>query len=375
MSFIEKYEEIERYLQGLMPPAEQQAFEEKLRQNPALRQEVENQRLLIESLQQHGKRIKLKAQLEQFHREIEAEQPALQKKTRLQLAWQRYAPMLAVAASLALIVVSTMLWNIRNLNSLENQQISYYKALKKDIDKVKETQKDLAAQQQAVAQEKLPKTPANHTATAFAISREGWLVTNYHVVRDARLLLVEAKAEANAAQLQVEVIYKDEAHDLAILRINDSSFVPFKNIPFTLRTEVADLGEEVFTLAYPREDLVYGQGSISSKTGFEGDTVAYQVSIPVNPGNSGSPLLDEKGNLIGIISGKSTAEDGATYAIKAKYIQALLERIMQEENKESNFSFPRFNQIQYLKRPQQIKQLQSYIFELKVYSKDKDLKE
>src|SRR5204862_1098908 len=92
-----------------------------------------------------------------------------------------------------------------------------------------------------------------------------------------------------------------------------------KNWPvtFRLKEKPADIGDKVFTLVYPRRDMVYGEGSVSPLSGYSNDTVMYQLSIPVNPGNSGGPLLDENGNIIGVIRGKIAGAEATGFAIKS----------------------------------------------------------
>ncbi|MFX5785492.1 hypothetical protein ABTE36_23650, partial [Acinetobacter baumannii] len=77
----------------------------------------------------------------------------------------------------------------------------------------------------------------------------------------------------------------------AILLINDPEYVPVKNIPYIIRKSNADLGEEIFTLGYPRNEVVYGMGYLSAKSGYNGDTLSYQIQMSVNPGNSGAPVF------------------------------------------------------------------------------------
>ena len=105
---------------------------------------------------------------------------------------------------------------------------------------------------------------------------------------------------------------------------------------------------------------------MSSRTGYAGDTLAYQVSIPVNPGNSGGPLLDSYGNVIGIISGKQTHFDGAAFAIKSKFLLKSLETISQEAL-DTKLVLSKKNMLAGLDRKDQIKKLQNYIFMVKAY--------
>lgn len=82
-----------------------------------------------------------------------------------------------------------------------------------------------------------------------------------------------------------------------------------------------------FALGYPRETIVYSEGNISASSGVEGDTTKFQLSLLVNPGNSGSPVLDDQGNLIGIISGRNNNAQGVSYAVKAQYIYDMIKNI------------------------------------------------
>src|SRR5690606_1235001 len=133
------------------------------------------------------------------------------------------------------------------------------------------------------------------------------------------------------------------------------------------KTAASDLGEKVYTLGYPREDIVFGEGSLSSQTGFEGDTTSYQISIPLNPGNSGGPLLDDKGHIIGVINGKQAGQEGAAFAVKSNYLLQMVSEL-QEKQAGIPVSLPQQNNLSGTPRTQQLKKLQDYIFVVKVYN-------
>ena len=122
----------------------------------------------------------------------------------------------------------------------------------------------------------------------------------------------------------------------------------------------------MFTLGYPREDVVYGEGALSARSGFEGDTAFYQISIPVNPGNSGGPLLDERGNLIGVVSGRQNDVESAAFATKSSYLVRLVDSL-QNAAPAVPYNLPRYNYLAGSPRPQQLKKLQDYVFVVKVY--------
>ncbi|HWY33719.1 MAG TPA: trypsin-like peptidase domain-containing protein, partial [Nitrosopumilaceae archaeon] len=130
----------------------------------------------------------------------------------------------------------------------------------------------------------------------------------------------------------------------------------------------SDLGEKIFTLGYPSYDIVYGEGTISSSSG-SGDTAMYQISIPVNPGNSGGPLLDEQGYIVGLVRGKNALAEGTGFAVKAQYIYQLINNIDNKELKNELFLTKR-NNIKSLKRSEQIKRIEPFVFNVIVYNKN-----
>jgi S1-C subfamily serine protease len=361
------YEQIERYLSGAMAAPERSAFERSMAHDAALADEVSKQRLLTESLELYGRRVQLKKQMDAFHEELEAAEgtaPFTVNRYGLRVLWKKYLPTVAVAASVALITVFSTLLTLSYLRSMDNRQATDFIKLKREIDRVK------AATTQAISNAALPRNApvvksARYSATGFMISPNGYVVTNYHVVKEADSVYIES-VQDSVYTYRVKVIYKDPAVDLALLKIEDVRFLPLKRLPFALSTREADLAQSVYTLGYPGDDLVYNDGSISSHRGFEGDTSAYRISIPVNPGNSGGPLLDESGNLIGVISGKNTAAEGASFAVKSKYLMKMIEEIP-TDSLPAPVMLPRKNYVRELNRPDQIKRLQSVVFNVKVY--------
>jgi S1-C subfamily serine protease len=106
---------------------------------------------------------------------------------------------------------------------------------------------------------------------------------------------------------------------------------------------------------------VYGEGYLSAKSGFSGDTSSYQISISVNPGNSGGPIINKNGEVIGIISSKETNADGVVFAIKSKNIYDGLEEIKKDEV----IKLPLTGTIKGLDRVQQIKKIEDCVFMVK----------
>ena len=111
------------------------------------------------------------------------------------------------------------------------------------------------------------------------------------------------------------------------------------------------MGEHIFTLGYPREEVVYGEGYLSAKSGYFGDTTSYQISISVNPGNSGGPVINKNGEVIAIITSKEKNVDGVVFAIKSKNIYKALEEIKASES----IKLPSSSAIKGMDRENQIK--------------------
>jgi S1-C subfamily serine protease len=112
-------------------------------------------------------------------------------------------------------------------------------------------------------------------------------VTNAHVVKNARNIAVQNRS---GASFYAKIVLLDVDKDLAILQIVDSNFKALSAIPYSISRSYTELASPIFTLGYPRDEIVYGEGYLSAKTGFDGDTLSCQVSIPANPGNSGGPV-------------------------------------------------------------------------------------
>ena len=104
------------------------------------------------------------------------------------------------------------------------------------------------------------------------------------------------------------------------------------------------------------EELKLTTGVVSSRTGFQGDVSIYQISAPIQPGNSGGPLFDSDGNLIGIVSAKHTEAENVSYAIKASYLRNLMESAME------NNILPQTNRIAGYKLSDKVKQIRNYVY-------------
>ncbi len=168
------------------------------------------------------------------------------------------------------------------------------------------------------------------SGTGFAITSNGIIATNYHVIEEANSIKIRGVNSDFNKTYNAKVLVSDKNNDLALIQIDDYGFTSTGVIPYTIKTSISSVGENVFVLGYPLratmgDEIKLTNGIISSKTGFQGDVTAYQISAPVQPGNSGGPVFDSRGNLIGIVNAKLVEAENAAYAIKTSYLSGLLE--------------------------------------------------
>ncbi|QNF31505.1 trypsin-like peptidase domain-containing protein [Adhaeribacter swui] len=363
---------IERYLAGELNRAEEIDFDQHRQNDPVFAERYRDYQELFGAMHVYKNRTALKQKLQTIHttefetvpETTEAVEPVT---SSWKIFWNQHFATMAVAASVAVITVFGSLLSLDAWRSVKKQQNARYSELRREVDQIKRSQRALIQDisgKPSIPNAKLALRPASFIGTGFVLSSSGYFVTSYHVIKDADSVYIENN---KGLRYKVKEVYKDKLHDLAILKIADSSFTSFGHLPYAFKSSTADLGEKVYTLGFPREDMVYGEGSLSSRTGFEGDSTAYQISIPVNPGNSGGPLIDSQGNLIGIISGKQREQEGAAFAIKSAYLKTLIQGMGQDTLKEP-INLSRRNNLAGLARTQQIKKLQDYVFMVKIYN-------
>ncbi len=168
------------------------------------------------------------------------------------------------------------------------------------------------------------------SGTGYAISSNGYIVTNHHVTNGATSIKIRGVNGDFSKTYIAKVVIEDKNNDLSIIKIDDPSFTSLGTIPFIIANRASDVGSSVFVLGYPLratmgDEVKLTNGIISSKSGFKGDVTSYQITAPVQPGNSGGPLFDDKGNIIGIINAKHVGAENASYAIKASYLMNLID--------------------------------------------------
>lgn len=171
------------------------------------------------------------------------------------------------------------------------------------------------------------------TGTGFLITRNGYLVTNHHVVKDCG----KVRVQTAAGLLDAVVVRVDAPSDLALLKVTGT----FDAVP-VVSSRTARLGATVATVGFPNIGLQgfepkLSKGDISSLAGIQDDVRYFQISVPVQPGNSGGALVDERGNVVGVVSAQlsqkaalestGTLAQSVNYAVKSSYLLSFLEAI------------------------------------------------
>lgn len=205
-----------------------------------------------------------------------------------------------------------------------------------------------------------PSQNQEWSGSGFAL-KDGYIVTNYHVIDGAKSIQIQGVKGDFSAKYNAEIIATDKFNDLALLKVSDAKFTGFGTIPYNVKTSVSDVGEDIFVLGYPLtstmgDEIKLTTGVISSKTGFQGDVSLYQISAPIQPGNSGGPLFDNKGNLVGIVNAKHTGAENVGYAIKTSYLRNLIESSI------STNILPTNPQTATLSLPEKVKKLKNFVF-------------
>jgi S1-C subfamily serine protease len=204
--------------------------------------------------------------------------------------------------------------------------------------------------------------------SGILISKSGYIVTNQHVIEDANAIEVEFISKGELNKLKAEIIQSDKINDLAIIKITDMNFSGIDNLSYNFKSQSSDVGTKVYAYGYPMALSIMGKeikitdGIISSKTGYDGDITTYQITAPIQPGNSGGPLFDSKGNFIGINSSglNNDISENVGYTIKSSYVINLIDVLPE------SFNLPSSTKLQFLSLTEQIKEISKYVVLIKV---------
>ena len=185
------------------------------------------------------------------------------------------------------------------------------------------------------------------TGTGFFVTSDGYFVTSAHVITDASRVQAVTRNGTSIAR----VVHKDITNDLALLKVSGT----FKPLPVISSRDLRE-GSMVFTFGHPIPDIqgvapVYDGGNIGKLSGVRDDTGTLKINVPVQPGNSGGPLVDEHGNVVGVIASRLNAlklpkktevlPQNVNHAVKSTSLLLLLEQHIPRAAEKLKEGFPR----------------------------------
>jgi serine protease Do len=374
MDDIKIFDAVERYISGQMRPDERVQFENLRKSSPEIDQLVVEHTFFLQQMNRFDEGRKLKSTLNDVHIDL-AEKgaikfPKLKGKAKVVYMVNKYKRVAAIAASIAgltALTMSALMWSLSPAKPANKQDIEN---LSRDIRNIGQ-QVSQVRKQNLVLDEKINNVKDQATendvhytsgGTGFLIDAKGFLVTNAHVIQNASHIAVQNNG---GRDLKTIVVFVDADRDLAVLKITDPKFKAPASIPYSIKRRSAEISEPIYTLGYPRNDIVYGEGYLAAKTGFNGDTLTCQIAIAANHGNSGSPIFNRNGEIIGILSTKQNAVEGAVFALQSKYIYNALTEL-KKDTSYHNIKIPATSNLKGIDRTKQVEKISDFVYIVKV---------
>jgi S1-C subfamily serine protease len=177
-----------------------------------------------------------------------------------------------------------------------------------------------------------PPEPQSSAGTGFFVAADGTILTSNHVIERATNIHVTTQS---GERLEARLLRASAATDVAVLKVehNSPAFLTLSN------ARNVQSGARVFTVGYPIASILgreprYAEGTVSALSGPGGDQTFLQISVPLQPGNSGGPLISERGEVIGIVAASAavaaffratgTLPQNLNWAVKSDYAAPML---------------------------------------------------
>jgi len=197
--------------------------------------------------------------------------------------------------------------------------------------------------QQTASQPPATTDPPENTShklingTGFLFSDTDYVITNYHIIKNSDSIIAKF---TNGESIQATVVTKDPQNDIAILKLQSSPDMSAAPIKIGNSSD-AKMGQRIFTIGYPASNIMgekpkYSEGVINAMTGIKDDPTFFQISVPIQPGNSGGPLFNDGGEVIGIttstmsplaINAIGAIPQNVNYAIKSSFVKNILSTV------------------------------------------------
>ncbi|HUR65174.1 MAG TPA: S1C family serine protease [Chitinophagaceae bacterium] len=370
MDDIKVIDAVERYIRGEMKPDERLQFENLRKANPEVDQLVVEHTLFLQQLNHFGERKKIRSSLNDIHTDLteqgKIDSMKLKGKAKVVYLWKRYKRVTAIAASIAgitALTISALVWAFAPKAGGEitdlNRQLEGIKKEQRDQKAEVNTLKNRINTDKDVTKKSIQYKSGG---TGFLIDGKGYLVTNAHIIRNSKnIVVISNKGE----EYNAVVLKKDNVKDIAVLKIEDKNFKAIASIPYGISKGGNEVAEPVYTLGYPRNDIVYSEGYLSARTGYNGDTLSCQLGIAANRGNSGGPVFNQNGEVIGILSNKETEAEGVAFAIQSKYIFDAIDALKKSDTAYRSVKISNRSSVRGMAKKDQVKKVLEYVFMVK----------
>jgi S1-C subfamily serine protease len=180
-------------------------------------------------------------------------------------------------------------------------------------------------------------TRVSARGTGFLVRDDGLVVTAFHIVKDAAKIGVSCPGHSSA---EAEIASTARTLDLVILRVPTLTTMPYLALA---KPKSVRVGDRIFTVGFPTVEILgkepkFTEGSVSSLSGIQGEAAFMQVTVPVQPGSSGSPLVSDDGYVVGVVTSSAEvanfyrATGGAlpqnvNWAVKGEHLRLLLDDV------------------------------------------------
>jgi serine protease Do len=222
------------------------------------------------------------------------------------------------------------------------------------------------------------KDRQKYMGSCFLLTKEGLVLTSYHIVRNSKKIEVVFPQKNISKEAIIKI--QDSQNDIAILELRNFDFSELFNesIPYSIGDiSLAKIGQEIFTLGFPLGDAMgtrprLSTGKIDSLFGLRDDPRHFQISNPLQPGNNGGPLFNNKGELVGIVVSGLDAKylyenygiipQNVNFAIKISFVKNLLDLLP-----ESQIIMGRKNLLSGLSLEKQVEKIMPFVLRINSY--------
>lgn len=328
-----------------------------LEADPTLKEEWESHLTILSNLHGIAKKNKLKNKIQLAAQNHKSIQESNTKRNKTIFTPQIFKWSKNIAAVIAIVIVSSYFTAQYFIKDSHNAQNNDFISLKRDIQHIKNSQEKLEKTIDSSENAHI-LTNQNISGTGFAVSNDGYIVTDYHVIDKADSIYIKIK---DTLYKKAYLVAFDHKSDIAILKIEDNKFKLSKQeLPFFIYQKTSPVAQSIFSIGYPQDNVFYTEGYISSHSGVDGSQEQYQLELPAHPGQSGSPIFDQNGDIIGMLLGKKVY---ATYAIKSSSIVELVASLP----KEHKIKFSSKNTLKGLPRTEQVKRATEFVYPILVF--------